>query len=204
MLVIPLIIKGTIEEIGDGCVTGGALTKYSFIRVDGKIYKDIVANNYFSSFIRIGNTVRMGLKRQLAGGPVICSLEIDGEIHKIGVGSVIVPTLAIALISLVVFCLLSVGFGASINTAIKVAICYPIFVLLYLVSWLWPRQVLGSNGVDDGLTAKDWGLTIVGLLLFPLSLIFSIYNFAKSRISAGLLHLGVTSVAGLVVLILIK
>lgn len=204
MLLIPLVIKGTIQEIGDGLVTGGALTKYSFIRVDGKIYKDIVANNYFSSFIRVGNTVRIGLKRQLAGGPVICSLENNGEIHRIAIGSVIVPTLAIALVSLVVFSLLSVGFGASINTAIKVAIFYPIFLLLYLISWLWPRQALRNNAVDDGLSAKDWGLTIVGLLLFPLSIVFSIYNFANSRISAGLLHLGMTSVAGLVVLMLVN
>ncbi len=203
MLVMPLLIEGKIEEIGDGCVTGGALTRYSFIRVSGKIYKDIVANNYFSTFIRVGNEVRIGLKRQLAGGPVICSLEINGEVHKIGISTVIVHTIAIAAISLVVVALLSVGFGARLETIIKLAICYPIFVLLYLISWIWPRQALGNNVVDNSISVTDWGLAIAGLIFFPLCAILSLYNFASSRRRAGFLHLATTSVALLTLLIMI-
>lgn len=203
MLVMPLLIEGKIEEIGDGCVTGGSLTRYSFIRVSGKIYKDIVANNYFSTFIRVGNDVRMGLKRQLAGGPVICSLEINGEIHKIGIGSIIVPTIAIALISLVVVAFLAVGFGTKFETVIKFAICYPIFVLLYAISWVWPRQALGNNAVDNSISATDWGLALAGIIFFPLCAILSLYNFASSRHRSGFLHLATTSMALLTILIMI-
>lgn len=55
------------------------------------------------------------------------------------------------------------------------------------------EQVTTTN--TGGLTGGDWVMAIISFFLTPLiPLLLSIYNFAKSRRSQGLLYLGVIAI----------
>lgn len=87
------IIEGSIDEIGTQLVQGHG-TKYSFIRVDGKMHRNLLTEDFLDSFIHLGRTVRLGIRRTKTGQNMLVSVQENSEeIHKLPIREVMSESL---------------------------------------------------------------------------------------------------------------
>ncbi|WP_417522050.1 hypothetical protein [Marinobacter sp.] len=57
-------------------------TTYTFVRVNGTMYKNVKVNDYLDSFINVGETVRMSLMGDKKNHLLVAIQTKEGDIHK--------------------------------------------------------------------------------------------------------------------------
>lgn len=144
------IIEGTITEIGNGVMRGNG-TKYSFLKIDGKMHRDVITEDFLDSFIRPGRTVRLGIRKTITGQKAVASVQDgSGETHKLPMREIIAD--AVYLGGSWSFIVFLVTFAASLLFVYKLQDFVGSFIFslscagLFFIYYLWniqkPRHIL--------------------------------------------------------------
>lgn len=144
------IIEGTITEIGNGVMRGNG-TKYSFLKIDGKMHRNVITEDFLDSFIQPGRTVRLGIRKTITGQKVVASVQDgSGETHKLPMREIIADALYLGgswsfVVFLVTFptSLLFVYKLQDFVGPFKFALsCSVLFFIYYLWNIQKPRHIL--------------------------------------------------------------
>lgn len=144
------IIEGRINETGSGVSLGGS-SKYSFIKVDGKMHRNVITEDFLDSFIQPGRTVRLGIRKTLTGKRLVASVQDgSGDTHKLPMSDIFAETIylgtcwsfivflaALPLTFLFVYDLHDLG--GTLKTSLFCAVA---FLVYYFLAIQTPRNIL--------------------------------------------------------------
>jgi hypothetical protein len=76
-----IVVEGTIDHLGVSTYDRGCRT-YTFIKVDGQMYKNVVVSQFLDSFISAGKTVRLAMVNNVSKHVIQAMQDEKGELYK--------------------------------------------------------------------------------------------------------------------------